>query len=219
MGASVPAAGTVDRIDGGAAAPAEEPSCSRAVLEDDDLLTEILLHPIIPTTLVNSVIVSTRWLAPASDRLPRSIREIHPTFLASTSTKFGHLAESTAYQPTSLAAGDNVLIRQHDKIGITKPPDVSPYPPRPPSRDLLSGDPPRSCLPSTSTPMRTKEWKASLHLFPSASCRSSQANGEVARTASSIPSDPLRRAEPRNGSKKAATSTLLRSQSSPTSTA
>ncbi|KAI4978671.1 hypothetical protein ZWY2020_015424 [Hordeum vulgare] len=52
------------------------------VLEDDDLLTEILLHTIFPTTLVNSVIVCTRWLAHASDRAFLSrFREIHPPHL------------------------------------------------------------------------------------------------------------------------------------------
>ncbi|KAE8815780.1 hypothetical protein D1007_06841 [Hordeum vulgare] len=49
------------------------------VLEDEDLLTEILLRTVFPTTLLKTALVCTRWLTHASDRaFLRRFREIHP---------------------------------------------------------------------------------------------------------------------------------------------
>uniref|UniRef100_A0A8I6Y117 F-box protein AT5G49610-like beta-propeller domain-containing protein n=1 Tax=Hordeum vulgare subsp. vulgare TaxID=112509 RepID=A0A8I6Y117_HORVV len=119
------------------------------VLEDDDLLTKILLHTILPTTLVNSVIVCTRWLTHASDRafLCR-FREIHPPHLLGFYINKGQNTPQfipILPQPLDLASvirratsrlgiyqkvspvptyilgcrNGNNLIRQHDKIGTT----------------------------------------------------------------------------------------------------
>ncbi|VAI26050.1 unnamed protein product [Triticum turgidum subsp. durum] len=52
------------------------------VLDDDDLLAEILLHVVFPTTLVRAALESKRWYHHASDRqFLRRFRKLHPPCL------------------------------------------------------------------------------------------------------------------------------------------
>ncbi|EMS68808.1 hypothetical protein TRIUR3_28133 [Triticum urartu] len=119
------------------------------VLEDDDLLSEILLRTVFATTLLNSRLVCTRWLAHASNRaFLHRFREIHPPRLLGFYINKGQntlhfipvlpqpreltvvIRRATSslgtYQrvpsvPTYILGcrNGNVLIRQHDKIGTT----------------------------------------------------------------------------------------------------
>ncbi|XP_044960031.1 uncharacterized protein LOC123411162 [Hordeum vulgare subsp. vulgare] len=147
------------------------------VLEDEDLLTEILLRTVFPTTLLKTALVCTRWLTHASDRaFLRRFREIHPPRLLGFYINKG---QNTPHfipilpQPLELAGvirrttsslgtyqrvpsvptyilgcrNGNVLIRQHDRVGITfaahnvvfpeRGMDILPQFPRPQSQYLL----------------------------------------------------------------------------------
>ena len=49
------------------------------VLDDDDLLIEVLLRVMFPTTLVRAALVCKRWFRHASDRrFLRRFRKLHP---------------------------------------------------------------------------------------------------------------------------------------------
>ncbi|XP_037454534.1 uncharacterized protein LOC119324866 [Triticum dicoccoides] len=119
------------------------------VLEDDNLLTEILLRTVFTTTLLNSALVCTRWLAHVSDRaFLHRFREIHPPRLLGFYINKGEHTPNfipILPQPRELTAviqratssfgtyqrvpsvptyilgcrNGNVLIRQHDEIGTT----------------------------------------------------------------------------------------------------
>ncbi|XBH75655.1 hypothetical protein VPH35_102397 [Triticum aestivum] len=119
------------------------------LLEDDDLLSEILLRTVFTTTLLNSALVCTRWLAHASDcAFLHRFCEIHPPRLLGF---YSNKGQNTPHfipilpQPRELTAvirratsrlgtykrvpsvptyilgcrNGNVLIRQHDIIGTT----------------------------------------------------------------------------------------------------
>jgi hypothetical protein len=63
-------------------APAAAASAISAVLDDDDLLCEILLHVAFPTSLVRAALVCRRWLRLASaPAFLRRFRDLHPPSL------------------------------------------------------------------------------------------------------------------------------------------
>ncbi|KAF7025710.1 hypothetical protein CFC21_037868 [Triticum aestivum] len=86
------------------------PACVSKVLDDDNLLTEIIVRVGFPTSLVHAACVCRRWLSHASDRaFLRRFRELHPPRLLGF-----YLAQSYPYnaarffpmlpQPPELAA-------------------------------------------------------------------------------------------------------------------
>ncbi|XBI68034.1 hypothetical protein VPH35_047296 [Triticum aestivum] len=86
------------------------PACVSKVLDDDDLLTEIIVRVGFPTTLVRAACVCKRWLSHASDRafLCR-FRELHPpTLLGFYIVEWGYPAAARFFpilpQPPELAA-------------------------------------------------------------------------------------------------------------------
>ncbi|KAF7032747.1 hypothetical protein CFC21_043891 [Triticum aestivum] len=86
------------------------PACVSKVLDDDNLLTEIIVRVGFPTSLVRAAGVCRRWLSHASDRaLLRRFRELHPPrLLGFYIVEWGYPAAARFFpilpQPPELAA-------------------------------------------------------------------------------------------------------------------
>ncbi|KAF7032742.1 hypothetical protein CFC21_043888 [Triticum aestivum] len=96
-----------DSMEGEARPP---PACVSKVLDDDDLLTEIIIRVGFPTSLVRAACVCRRWLSHASDRaFLRRFRELHPPRLLGFYLAQGYPYDAARFfpmlpQPPELAA-------------------------------------------------------------------------------------------------------------------